>query len=236
MAGPDASTLQRGDFRLIIAVDGLTDVLKQTVLFLNERCRFPLVVAELRRLHVGDREVLMPRLFGEEAVARKLPQRRVVSATVRDPDTLIVPASSALGEFEQLSAYICQPERSFREVTYLGFYSNRTIDPRFPKIVGARKNVPFTDEEIARLRESPDSARFADVIERSLPLGRRTEGERYQILLLSREAGFTLQQPITHPLEVGRSAWVQNQRYSRRDALESTPSPWTTADLTEAGG
>jgi len=48
--------------------------------------------------------------------------------------------------------------------------------------------------------------------------------------------GFVLERPIAHPLEVGRSAWVQNQRYSLRDALESNSQPRTTAELADAGG
>jgi hypothetical protein len=79
-------------------------------------------------------------------------------------------------------------------------------------------------------------SRFAEVIELALQSDRRTEGERYQILLLDLDKGFQLKQPIDHPVEVGRSAWVQNQRYSRRDALETEPQPLTTADLGEAGG
>jgi len=232
-----ADALQRGHFRLIVAVDGLTDVLKQTVIFLNDRAAFPLVVADLRRLRVGGHEVLMPRLFGEEAVARKLPQKRSAAPTVRDPDTVIVPAGEALNEFERLRAYICQPERSFRDVQYMGFYSQRTVDPRFPAIVDRRKNVAFTEDQVTRLRALGDlDASFAHVIDVALKEDLRTEGERYQIFLLDLERGFTLAQPITHPIEVGRSAWVQNQRYSRRDALESTPQPATTAELAEAGG
>jgi hypothetical protein len=175
-------------------------------------------------------------LFGEEAVARKLPHRRRGAATVSDPDTVIVGATKALGEYDEVGAYICQPERSFRDVDYLGFYSNRTIDPRFPKIIARCKNVPFTREEIARRRAETDGAPIADVIERALDGGSREEGKHYQIVLLSLDDGFRLEQPIAHPVEVARSAWTQYQRYSRRDALKSNPQPRTTAELAGAGG
>jgi hypothetical protein len=231
-----ADALERGHFRLVVAVDALTDVLRQTVVFLNERTQFPLVVAELRRLDVSDREVLLPRLFGEEAVVRKLPQKKTTSS-VRDPDTVIVAAKRALPEFDELGAYICQPERGFRDVHYMGFYSHRTIDPRFPAIVDVRKNVPFTRAEVDRLRERGGvDAEVAAVLEQAMDAGTREEGKEYQIILLDLERGFHLREAITHPVEVGRSAWVQGQRYSRRDALEGTPPPSTTADLAEAGG
>jgi hypothetical protein len=157
--------------------------------------------------------------------------------TVRDPDTVIVAARRALGELDSLLAYVCQPERTFRDVQYLGFYTQRAIDPRFPRIVGLRRNVLFTREEAARLQAlGDDAARFADVIQRALDLGTRIEGLRYEILLLSLEDGFQLRRPIMHPVEVGRSAWVRGQRYTRRDALEHQPQPRTTAELAELGG
>jgi hypothetical protein len=230
-----AQSLEEGQFRFVIAVDALTETLKQTVLFLNDRTKFPIVVAEMRRLSVGAATALMPRFFGEEAVARKLPRRRSSTVTVTDPDTVVVPATDAIEEFERLSAYVCQPERAFRDVEYLGFYGQRAIDPRFPRIVGRRMNVPFTTENAANLKDSGgDDARFGEVIQRALSDNLRPAGQRFQIFLLDLSGGFTLPKPIAHPPEVGRAAWTQNQRYSRRDALEAGPD--TTADLAEAGG
>lgn len=157
--------------------------------------------------------------------------------SVRDPDTVIVPGGLwGIDEFEHFSAYICQADRAFRVVEYLGFYAHRAIDPRFPRIIGQSKNVQFTREEAQRLRQSENGKPYADVVEQALELGHRSVGDRLQILLLSLRDGFTLPQPILHPRTVGRGAWVQYQRYSRRDALQSRPPPQTTADLAEAGG
>lgn len=156
---------------------------------------------------------------------------------VRDPDTVIVPGGLwGIDEFEHFSAYICQADRAFRDVEYLGFYAHRAIDPRFPRIIGRRTSLQFTWEEARRLRQTKNGEPYADVVEQALELGHRRVGERLQIVLLALRAGFTLSQPIRHPPEVGRGAWVQYQRYSRRDALQSHPSPQTTADLAEAGG
>jgi hypothetical protein len=213
-------TLADGRFRLIVAVDQLTDALKQTVLYLNERASFSLVVAELRRIEHGGVDVLAPSLFGEEAAQRKLPRRRVAQ-TVSDSDTVVVAARRAYPEFEELGAYVCQPERSFRKGTeYLGFYAGRTIYPEFPKIVERRKNLLFSAAEVSALRNGGDRDRLlAAVMEGALSgVAQREEGARHQIVLLDRDQGFTLESPIRHD---GPGAWTQGQRYTRSGALRS---------------
>ena len=227
--------LRSGTFRLVVAVDALTEALRQTVLYLNERCAFPLVAAELRLVTEQGVEVLVPRLFGEEAAERKLERRTRAAPTVRNPDVVIVPATRALAEFERLSAYICQPKRSFQLVEYLGFYWQRRIEPRFPKIRGFVKDVLFTPEEAQRLKGDPDplTARVGEIVEQALAdvEGDRRVGERYQVVPLDIDSGFTLAAPIEHK---GPSAWTQNQRYATVDALRTQPA--TTDDLAQAEG
>jgi hypothetical protein len=154
---------------------------------------------------------------------------------VRNPDVVIVPATKALGEFERLSAYICQPKRSFQPVEYLGFYWQRRIEPQFPKVLGFVKDVLFTPEEAQRLKSEPDpvTARVGQIVEQALAddEGDRRVGERYQVVPLDIEAGFTLAAPIEHE---GPSAWTQNQRYATADALRTQPA--TTDDLAQAEG
>lgn len=228
-----ARSLTAGSFRLVIAVDQLTDVLRQTVLYLNERATFSVVVAELRQVAHGGVDVLAPTLFGEEAAQRKLP-RKSTSPTVRDADTVIVAAKIAYPEFQRLSAYVCQPKRSFRDgVRFFGFYAERTIHSIFPAIIERRLDLPFTREEVERLRDGDErDRRIADVMEGALdgPVG-RDEGERHQVVLLDLESGFTLAQGIHHE---GSGAWTQGQRYSKSDALRTEPV--TTDDLAAAEG
>jgi hypothetical protein len=181
-------------------------------------------------------ELLVPRLFGEEAAERKLERRTKAAPTVRNPDVVIVPATKALGEFERLSAYICQPKRSFQPVDYLGFYWQRRIEPRFPKVRGFVKDVLFTPEEAQRLKNEPDplTARVGQIVEQALnddDQGDRPVGERYQVVPLDMDAGFTLAAPIEHD---GPSAWTQNQRYATVAALQTQPA--TTDDLAQAEG
>jgi len=228
-----ARSLNGGQFRLVVAVDQLTDVLKQTVLYLNERAAFSLLVAEMRRVRHNGVEMLAPSVFGEEAAQRKLPQRSA-SPSVRDADTVIVAATLAHPEFKRLGAYICQPKRSFRDgIRYFGFYTERTIFPEFPAIVERRLDVPITEENMAALRKGSElDQRVAEVIAGGLEgSANRSVGERQQIILLDLESGFSLKQPIHHD---GPHAWTQGQRYTTAAALRKEPA--TTDALAAAEG
>lgn len=68
-----ARNLASGVMRLVIAVDEITDELKRVVEFLNDRTRADLEVLALELAYVrhGDVEVLVPNVYGQEAVRRK---------------------------------------------------------------------------------------------------------------------------------------------------------------------
>lgn len=177
----------------------------------------------------------MPSVFGDEAAPKKLPPAKK-GTDVDNPDTVIVAATHALGDFERTSAYICQPHRSLRPGTkYFGFYAKRRIEPLFPRVIDQRPAVPFTDEEAKKLEVSGDplDARVAKIIRDSLDdpdITRRMPGKSYEVFLLDLEAGFTVTAPIDHPTG---AAWLRGQRYSRSDALRTQPA--TTEDLAAAG-
>jgi hypothetical protein len=228
-----SEALAEGRFRLIIAVDQLTDALKQTVIYLNERASFSLVVAELRRIKKDGVDVLASTLFGEEAAQRKLPRRPTATTTVTDADAVVVAARLAYPEFKELGAYICQPKRSFRPGTdYLGFYAERTIYPEFPRIVVRREDLVFSREKAETLLRGDEVERqLGTVMSRALESSLREEGNRHQIVLLSPEQGFRLERPIVHE---GPGAWTQGQRYATSKALRGDPA--TTDDLAAAEG
>ncbi len=231
-----SEALKDGHFRLIVAVDAVTPALRRTVEFLNDRAEFPLLVVELRRMEIAGQHVLAPSLYGEGIAQRKLVAVSQAPARVVDADTLIVPSTTAIADFEKYGAYICQPERPIKAGTrYLGFYGQRRIDSRFPRILDIRPRLRFTGETAASLNhgDGPDR-RAAEVIRRTVGDTVREEGEEYELVLLDLSQGFELAAPIEHPPEVSRGAWTQNFRYTRRDALETQPA--TTAELKEAGG
>jgi hypothetical protein len=150
----------------------------------------------------------------------------------------LVPAGRmALTDYDNYSAYICQPNRSFRdEMDRLGFYARGQISPHFPLIRKTWDTVEFSDEEAERWQSSgdPDDAELASIIARVLASPNRG-GHRagsHKVLLLTAPGHpdtVTLPQPIKH-LERGRGqAFVRKQRYTTLAALKREPK--TTAEL-----
>lgn len=228
--------LEHGEFRLVVAVNEITDALKQTVQYLNDRATFTILAVELRRAKFGEIEAIAPSVFGEEAALKKLPPP-AKGTEVENADTVVVAATFAFGDFERTGAYVCQPNRSFRPgSTYLGFYAKRRIEPVFPRILDRRLNVPFTWAQADQLEaiDDPDDKKVATIIRESLAepeLFRRQEGQSYQVVLLDKATGFVLPKAIDHPTG---SAWLRGQRYTSSAALKRAPA--TTEELAAAGG
>lgn len=138
-------------------------------------------------------------------------------AKVPPADTVVVAAGQAFDYYRRNSAYVCQQGRSFREVERIGFYRKRAIQRHVPRIVLRRDSVPFTRDEVSRLRATGDEydRRIADLIEEAFVeegKNARHEGTPYQVFLLTGpDDSETIQiQPITH---AGKSAWTMGQRY-----------------------
>jgi hypothetical protein len=147
---------------------------------------------------------------------------------------VLVPAGKlALTDYETYSAYICQPNRRFRDASRMGFYAHREISPHFPEIRQKFESVEFTTEESGRRRGQGD-IELADIIDRVLAAPNRG-GHRpgsHKVMLLTPPGDsrtITLPKPIKH-LPRGRGqAFVRRQRYTSEAALRRGPA--TTADL-----
>jgi hypothetical protein len=151
----------------------------------------------------------------------------------------LVPAGHlALSDYDDYSAYICQPKRSFRdEMARLGFYARGEISPYFPLIREVWESVPFSAEEVEQRRASgdPASRELADIIERVLAAPRNGDGRagrHCKVFLLTprgHDHTLTLPHPIKH-LQRGRGqAFVRKQRYTTPAALLREPK--TTGEL-----
>ena len=63
-------------------------------------------------------------------------------------DVLVVAAGKiAVADYVRYSAYICQPERSFRDVERIGFYRHGQIEPFFARIRYRRMNLEFSEAQ-----------------------------------------------------------------------------------------
>jgi hypothetical protein len=157
--------------------------------------------------------------------------------TTPDDDVLVVPAGrNAFHDYQHLSAYTCQPTRSFRDVERMGFYNRGQIEPFFPHIRYRRMNIHWTLASAAALRETgaPLDAEVADLIERTLadPTDPRVEGWYYQVFLLTPDDDprtLRLAQPVKHHTHGRGSAWTMGQRYASEEALRL--NPFTTDEL-----
>lgn len=157
--------------------------------------------------------------------------------TTPDDDVLVVPGGKiAVADYLRHDAYICQPERNFRDVERVGFYRSSKIEPFFPRIRYRKKNVEWSRANAASLRQTgaPLDAEVGALVDRTLddPADPRHEGWKYQVFLLTPqddEQTLRLPKQIQHRTHGRGSAWVQGTRYTSEAALRSNPQ--TTDDL-----
>lgn len=133
-------------------------------------------------------------------------------------------------EYHRIGAYVCQPNRSFREgLTHLGFYADGAIKPHISRIRTHHHPVTFTHDQASQHRASGE-AELADLIERVLDDGTRAEGASHDVPLLSRpDDPDTVQSPNpirndTTTTSARPWAWTLGQRYTRQELLQSGPT------------
>lgn len=146
-------------------------------------------------------------------------------------DILIVAAKTALNEFFEHSAYICQPNRSFRPVNYLGFYSEGKINQNIPKVLGQVEDVMLSREGIQNnnLDKSTQNRLFKliESLERVDERGRL--GSNHKVFFLSSkdsEDTLKLNNDImndTTSVNGDNIAFTQSQRYISLSKLKKNP-------------
>jgi hypothetical protein len=154
-------------------------------------------------------------------------------------DVVVVAARVAYPDYLRYSAYICQPGRSFRQgLTHMGFYlaaapsERAAIQPQIPKILDRRSDVLLSRKDAGVLKASanPKDIAISTLIDQILDDGSRTEGERYQVFVLSPPDDTA--QTVVLPAPVvnsGKGAWTQGQRYTRLATLQKGVT--STGDL-----
>ncbi len=150
---------------------------------------------------------------------------------------LIVAARLALSEYQELSAYLCQPNRSFRLCSHMTFYANGCIYRSIPKILDSVESVVLSEEGVAECTDNQETrSRLLELIERLSQTNRKwRRGEVAKVLFLSApDAPDTIQLPhdIRNNLvaATGKAiAFTQGQRYVPLNKLQAAPK--TTAEL-----
>lgn len=144
-----------------------------------------------------------------------------------DEEVLIVAARSAWPLYTAISAYICQNRRSFRPVTRMGFYANRTIFPAYPAILERHDDVDVSEAGVAQMMLSvdPERQRLGSVARRALEYG-SDAGTRTVLQLTAPADERTLQR--TEIVHTGDTGWTMGHRYARLGDLMTAR---TTAEL-----
>jgi hypothetical protein len=84
---------------------------------------------------------------------RELQALLIQDGLLDSDDVAVVAARVAYPEYLRHHAYVCQPNRAFRQgLTHMGFYAESAIQPHFPRILRHVDVVPFTADGAA-LRE-----------------------------------------------------------------------------------
>lgn len=132
-------------------------------------------------------------------------------------DVLVVAARSAWPEYNDFSAYVCQPNRAFQYVTRMGFYSKGIIYPSVPKILEVHEEV----EMCTGMYEG----RLGELVDYLVKSEKRSEGAVFKVLLLSEPDSpdtLTLQNPIPNDKrsKSGKpTAFTMGQRYVPSEKL-----------------
>jgi hypothetical protein len=147
-----------------------------------------------------------------------------------DDDGLVcvVAAASAWPFYQATGSYICQANRRFRDVGWLGFYSARTIHPLVARIRHVVPQIDLDEEHAAPLALSADPAerRVGQAMAAGLHEG--MSGAVEVVVLSPPRAPET--QHVGAVLHEGRTAWTMFQRYVPLDRLREAE---LTSDLAD---
>jgi hypothetical protein len=180
----------------------------------------------------------------ERFLLRELVQMLLAEGLVnsgKSDAVLIVPARSAIEVYRKFSVYICQPNRSFQRVEYIGFYHSGAIDQHIAKIL----HEPVEEIELTRegIDDPPATTNLsAEVKQKLYELVEKLEadgsngyrlGGTFKVFFLSSPGligTIQLAQNIKNDLRnaAGKPyAFTQSQRYVPLSALQKNP-PTTT--------
>ena len=132
-------------------------------------------------------------------------------------DVVVVAARNAWPEYNQIHAYVCQPNRPFQQVSRVAFYSKGRVHPLVPRILEMHDDVVMVAGQSTGV--------LGDLVQRLIKEQRRDEGERYKVLLLSApDSPDTIRLPAPIPNDMksksGKpTAFTMGQRYIASERL-----------------
>ena len=153
-----------------------------------------------------------------------------------DDRVVVVAARIALDEYLKYSAYICQPDRAFRDCVRMAFYTRNKIDRYIPKILGQIEAISGDEIEIRTDLSDSDRARLR-ALRNTMDSARREDwGKReYKIVFLTPpDSADTLVLPddVANDKTTGSgrgAPFTRGQRYVSLSRLEKGPK--STSEL-----
>lgn len=181
---------------------------------------------------------------GERELLRELVQLLATENLIGDSEdrVLVVAARVAYPEYHRYGLYFCQPNRSFRRSSHLGFYYNGEVQPVFPRIRNSIESIQLDEETVHTSEElsTQEQERLRVALGKLRGEGSSRLGTQEKVLFLSEpESSETihLSRSISNDLmsESGRTiAFTQGQRYVTLEAVTSEPA--TTTELLRLSG
>ena len=191
----------------------------------------------------------------EKVLLRELVQMFLAEGLLgadRSDSVLIVPARQAIDDYIKDSVYLCQPNRSFQNVEYLGFYHGGSIDRKIAKLLAPPiESVLLTEEGVQDLidinNQNKNNKGNKIISEESITMLQSLVpklkppryGDTMKVFFLSAHDSsetISLTQDIQNDLvnAAGRSyAFTQGQRYVSLASLKKNPK--TTTELLDNG-
>ena len=153
----------------------------------------------------------------------------------KEDRVLVVAARKAWPEFKNHGLYFCQPNRSFKPVDYLAFYTDGEIKPIIPRVLDWLESIELstTAVEGSTLNER-NRERLLNAVSEIAAVNGQRYGEEHKVAFLDREAGIALDGAIENDKTASdsdrRVAFVQGHRYVSLAKLKQSPCRTTAIE------
>ncbi|WP_158855030.1 hypothetical protein [Halorhabdus sp. CUG00001] len=145
----------------------------------------------------------------------------------KEDRVLVVAARRAWPEYQDTGLYFCQPNRSFKPVDHLAFYSDGEIKTAIPSVTDAIESIELTEETVRNRANLTQSQR--EQLLDAVTQFRKEESERYgeteKVIFL--QDGIKLDHPVKNDKTASDSdrtvAFVQGHRYVSFSKLRGNP-------------
>lgn len=193
-----------GNFDKII--EGIDSVLQESILLLD---REKFLLLELKEFITNER----------------------LTAEDYSKKSVIVPAGKAWDFYQTYTIYRCQPNRTFKPTTYMGFYADRQIKEYFPKILGYVDSLNIQEDDLTTISiKTVNGTSEQTVRNRLVELKNRLQADEWNgyykyIVLTDINDSATLKN--TNPIDNDKTsysdkgtAFVQKQTYLNIDDIK----------------